>query len=86
MICKKEHLSCNIHLNDLPNSQKDIHGERHKCAGCAFVAGVKDALNGGGKRNQLDDSIPESQAGAIRHKDAWQAYNRGYAHGLELDS
>ena len=84
MICNKEHRFSSDFASELRRSQKDTHGERHKCPGSAFIAGVRDAVNDQPKRTELPDSIPESQAGTVRHRDAWQAYELGYEHGLTL--
>ncbi len=59
---------------------------RHKCSGCAYNLGLWHAQIGVPKA--MDDSIladlPNSQAGMVRHKDAFEAYNNGYSHGTEL--
>ncbi|EOV0971319.1 hypothetical protein ACOGYM_002365 [Edwardsiella piscicida] len=58
---------------------------RHKCAACAYELGIRHAMIGMPKAQ--DDSIladiPDSQAGAVRHKDAFEAYNRGYYDGAD---
>lgn len=86
MACNKNHRYLDSLMENFENNQGDNHNERHKCAGCAYVDGLKDALNGTSKKTQLDASIPESQAGATRHKDAWVAYEAGYAYGRKIDS
>lgn len=45
--------------------------------------GLKDALNNKGKRTSLK-GLPISQAGAVRHKDAWKSYNQAYNFGEKL--
>ncbi len=86
MICNKEHRFLSDFASELRHSQKDSHGERHKCPGCAFLIGLQDALGGQKKRTELPDSLPESQAGMIRHRDAWQAYEQGYEQGIVFNS
>lgn len=53
---------------------------RHKCAGCAYDLGALHARLGIPKANNdgILSSLPESQAGVVRHKDAFEAYNHGY--------
>lgn len=56
---------------------------RHRCAGCAYEKGYDDGLN---RREQIDldlDSLPESQAGTVRHKSPHAAYAAGYLAGVE---
>ena len=53
---------------------------RHKCPGCAFERAMLNKAAGIPMCN--DDSIladlPESQAGTVRHKDAYAAYQLAY--------
>ncbi|HGJ5866823.1 MULTISPECIES: hypothetical protein [Arsenophonus] len=76
-ICQKPH-----RYNQLFTSLSNNQGQnsRHKCAGCAYELGRHHALTGAQKA--YDDSvltqISDSQAGAVRHKDAFESYNHGY--------
>lgn len=80
MICKKDHRFLE-EFKDLPDAQDNKQNDRHKCCGCAFLAGLKDALTGRKVAATLDKDIPESQAGSGRHKDAYAAYQKGYQTG-----
>lgn len=82
MSCNKNHRYYPQFL-DLTPAQDNQTGGRHKCAGCAYVDGLNDALNGMQRRQDLS-YLPESQAGTVRHKDAMQAYLEGYAFGEYL--
>ncbi|PHF59948.1 hypothetical protein COI42_28250, partial [Priestia aryabhattai] len=56
---------------------------RHKCAGCAFEPGRM--LRASGKTLPYDNSVlenlHESQAGTVRHKDAFAAFALGFTQG-----
>lgn len=82
--CQKHHRYYPEFL-DLAPAQNNQDGRRHKCAGCAYIDGLSDALNGNQKRQDLS-YLPESQAGTVRHKDAMQAYLEGYTYGEYLNS
>lgn len=83
-VCRKSHRYSKEYL-ELSYSQDDQNGARHKCAACAYVEGLRDALNGAVKKTDLS-YLPDSQAGTVRHKDAMEAYEEGYAKGEELNS
>lgn len=85
MTCNKNHQYL-LDYNKLPDSQADTEGDRHKCAGCAYVLGMQDGLSNQHQKKVLPASIPYSQAGTIRHKDAMTAYDGGYAEGQRLSS
>lgn len=59
---------------------------RHKCSGCADALGFWHAEIG--IAMATDDSVlvelPESQAGSVRHKDAFEAYQNGYRRALAM--
>jgi len=79
MICTKKHRYLEDYKS-LPESQDNRSGDRHTCAGCAYEAGLSDALDR--REKQIDLShLPESQAGTVRHKGAKEAYDEGYAEG-----
>jgi len=83
MPCSKSHRYL-PEWGQLPDAQDDMQNDRHKCAGCAYLEGLKDALNGSPQAQSLSPGIPESQAGTGRHKDAYQAYKMGYQNGLRI--
>lgn len=62
----------------LPDNQGQTG--RHKCPGCAFEMAMLNKSQGIPACN--DDSVlaelPESQAGTVRHKDAFAAYQLAY--------
>ena len=79
MICDKKHRYDDI-FKSLPDAQDDQNGGRHICAGCAYEAGLKDGAAGVRARTSLS-GLPYSQAGTVRHKNAYEAYLRGYKDG-----
>ena len=58
---------------------------RHKCAACAYELGLEHARLGlpSGDKSVLI-GLPESQAGIVRHKDAYEAYLIGYEDGIAI--
>ncbi|WP_447879567.1 hypothetical protein [Serratia fonticola] len=76
-ICNKNH-RYNPMFSVLPENQGNTG--RHKCPGCAFELALMNKAKGVPASN--DDSIlaelPDSQAGYVRHKDAFAAYNMAY--------
>lgn len=76
-ICKKNH-RYNPMFSVLPDNQGKTG--RHKCPGCAFELAMLNRAKGIPASN--DDSVladlPESQAGSVRHKDAFTAYQMAY--------
>ncbi|MGP3209193.1 hypothetical protein ACTVPS_01785 [Serratia marcescens] len=76
-ICKKQH-RYDRNYDSLPEYQGQAG--RHKCAGCAAELALLNKQLGIPASN--DDSIladlPESQAGSVRHKDAYLAYQMVY--------
>ena len=82
-LCQKAH-----RYDDVFNFFNEYQGQtgRHKCAGCSFEMGQMHAMIGAPRAT--DDSIlndlPNSQAGTVRHKDAFEAYLAGYGYGLSL--
>lgn len=81
MACNKNHR----YLSDytcLPDSQANTEQDRHKCCGCAYELGLRDGLSGQTRKESLPDTIPVSQAGTVRHKDAMTAYYWGYEEGV----
>ena len=84
MICQKQH-RYRPEYGALPDAQDNQNGGRHICAGCAFELGVRDGVDGGPQRTDLS-FLPSSQAGTVRHKDAYEAYKAGYLYGKEVGS
>ncbi len=79
-ICNRNHRYDGIFVN-LSIDQGGFG--RHKCAGCAYEAGLFQGKN----RNEnflmnLDD-LPDSQAGTVRHKSPHEAFALGYLHGVQ---
>ena len=81
-ICKKDH-RYRKEFESLPYDQGGYG--RHVCCGCAYERGIKDASS---NKPLADCSVltqlPLSQAGTIRHRDAYEAYKAGYKAGLSL--
>jgi hypothetical protein len=82
MVCDKKHSEISEKLAELPKGQGG--NGRHKCAGCAYEKGYKDAKE---KIEKIDlgeilNSLDDSQAGEGRHKNAEAAYIKGYYDGL----
>lgn len=84
MACNKQHRYL-PGFSNLADSQDNQHQGRHKCAGCAYVKGLRDALNGEPQNPDLIN-LPDSQAGIVRHKDAMAAYMEGYNYGITINS
>lgn len=82
--CEKRHRNYSM-FDDLPNAQDNQNGGRHKCAACAYVEGLQDALKEQPKKNNLSH-LPFSQAKNIRHKDAKMAYDKGYDYGIWINN
>jgi hypothetical protein len=80
MLCDKKHRYLEEY-KELLDSQDNRSGDRHICAGCAYVIGLRDGLDGKMPRTDLSD-LPISQAGDVRHKGAVESYNDGYAEGV----
>lgn len=79
MACQRGH-RYNNEFALLPNDQGG--DGRHKCAACAYEAGLE-----AGRRLQtfLDinfDDLDESQAGPVRHKSPHAAFALGYLRGV----
>ncbi|MGN0243769.1 MAG: hypothetical protein ACI4CT_06890 [Lachnospiraceae bacterium] len=83
-ICSKQHRYLQG-FNELPEAQDNRNGGRHICAGCAYVEGLKDALQNNTRQKNLSH-LPDSQAGTVRHKSAIDAYNLGYKYGEKISS
>ena len=67
---------------------KDSQGAdgRHKCAACAFEKGFHDGINNDYNYSSVVDTLPYSQAGSVRHKDPYEAYNLGFQCGITLNT
>ena len=78
--CNKNH-RYEEKFTELPYDQG---GEgRYKCSGCAYERGLK--LGREREENIIMDldSLPESQAGNVRHKSPHSAFAKGYQDGVE---
>ena len=67
-------------FESLPHDQSGAG--RHRCAACAYEAGVADGLN---RKEEIDlslDELPESQDGSVRHRSPHAAYATGYYEGV----
>ncbi|MFM2483345.1 hypothetical protein [Celerinatantimonas sp. YJH-8] len=53
-------------------------GQRHICAGCAFLLGAQHRKHGMPFNPGAIESLPESQAKPQRHKNAYEAYKLGF--------
>ena len=83
MICNNNH-RYDLLFGDLPLNQGG--NGRHKCAGCAyeqgFLAGLRKDVS-----CFLDlSTLPESQAGSVRHKSPREAFALGLQNGLKAAS
>jgi hypothetical protein len=79
MLCKKDHRYEQMFLQ-LPYDQGG--DGRHRCAGCAYEAGL---IAGRARAEQVNldlDSLPGSQAGTVRHKSPHAAWALGYLNGV----
>lgn len=53
-------------------------GQRHICAGCAYLLGQKHRAKGLPFNPDAIKDLPFSQAKSQRHKNAYEAYKVGY--------
>ncbi len=53
-------------------------GQRHACAGCAYLLGGEHKSKGTPFNPGAVDELQNSQGGAQRHKNAYEAYKLGY--------
>lgn len=76
-ICKKNH-RYNPIFSVLPENQGNTG--RHKCPGCAFELALLNKAKGIPASNDASilAALPNSQAGFVRHKDAFAAYKMAY--------
>jgi hypothetical protein len=79
-LCNSQH-RYNPDFEQLPEDQSHFNG-RHKCAGCAYERGYEM----GRHREQsitIDfATLPNSQAGTVRHKSVQAAFAQGYLDGV----
>ena len=80
MTCQKEH-RYEPEFEALPHDQSKFNG-RHKCAGCAYDAGYSLGHSKESSINIDFESLPDSQAGAVRHKSVQAAFAKGYLEGV----
>lgn len=76
-ICKKNH-RYNPMFSVLPENQGNTG--RHKCPGCAFELAMLNKAKGipASNNDSVLADLPDSQAGEVRHKDAFEAYKMAY--------
>ena len=67
-------------FESLPHDQGG-HG-RHRCAGCAYEAGIRDGLRRAETIELSLDDLPDSQAGSVRHRSPHAAHALGYYDGV----
>jgi hypothetical protein len=79
MICNKDHRYLQIY-NGLPFDQGG--DGRHRCAGCAYERGLEMGVSREETIVMDLDSLPESQAGNVRHKSPHAAFALGYLDGV----
>ena len=82
MACKKDHSKLEKIMSSLPTDQGGVG--RHKCAACAYEAGLQAGynLNESLSIDKVLINLDESQAGAQRHKSPHAAFALGYYHGV----
>jgi hypothetical protein len=78
-ICNKEH-RYSIIFYSLPLNQEGRGG--HKCAGCAYELGFQAGKNFEEQIFINLNSLPESQAGTVRHKSPYATFVQGYFDGV----
>ena len=80
MECELEH-RYSPEFETLPHDQSKFNG-RHKCAGCAYDRGYELGFSKAQSINIDFDSLPNSQAGTVRHKSVQAAFAHGYLDGV----
>lgn len=79
-ICQQNH-RYNPSFETFPEYQGT--NSRHKCAACAYDLGYSHAINGipEATNDSVLADVKDSQAGNVRHKNAFIAYQEGYKSG-----
>lgn len=80
MTCQKEHRYYSD-FESLPHDQSQFNG-RHKCAGCAYDEGYFLGIERQSFISVDFDSLPDSQAGTVRHRSVQAAFAKGYLDGI----
>ena len=80
MKCELQH-RYSPEFETLPHDQSKFNG-RHKCAGCAYDQGHQLGLVKAASININFETLPNSQAGTVRHKSVQAAFARGYLDGV----
>lgn len=82
MACKKNHSEIQQIMSGLPYSQGG--DGRHKCAACAYEAGLKAGYNlkSSISIDEVMESLDDCQAGEQRHKSPHAAFALGYYDGI----
>ncbi|UPR33821.1 hypothetical protein ISX50_12115 [Vibrio cyclitrophicus] len=65
----------------LPEDQSHFNG-RHKCSGCAYERGYDIGKNRAQSITIDFSTLPDSQAGTVRHKSVQAAFANGYRDGI----
>lgn len=81
MLCTQKHRYYAL-FQELPNDQGG--NGRHKCAACAYERGLALGLK---LIENIDidlNTLPESQAGVVRHKSPHAAFALGYLEGVNI--
>ncbi|MUK78966.1 hypothetical protein GNP84_18975 [Aliivibrio fischeri] len=69
-------------FESLPDDQSLSADGRHKCAGCAYEQGHQLGLVRATSLSMNFEILPDSQAGAVRHKSVQAAFAEGYKDGV----
>ena len=80
MSCQQQH-RYNSNFESLPHDQSKFNG-RHKCAGCAYDEGYSLGISKAHSINISFESLPDSQAGSVRHRSVQAAFAKGYLEGV----
>ncbi|AUX73192.1 hypothetical protein [Erwinia pyrifoliae] len=80
MTCRLQH-RYSPDFGSLPYDQSKFNG-RHKCAGCAYEKGFEQGRSKAQFLNIDYTTLPNSQAGTVRHKSVQAAFAKGYFEGV----
>jgi hypothetical protein len=79
-LCQQQH-RYDPEFEPLPEDQSKFNG-RHKCAGCAYEQGYSIGLSRLPSVNIDFSSLPNSQAGTVRHRSVQASFAKGYLDGV----
>lgn len=80
MTCQNQH-RYNPDFERFPRDQSKFNG-RHKCAGCAYDLGYSQGQSRSPSVNINYSTLPDSQAGSVRHRSVQAAFAQGYLDGV----